>query len=184
MAEQVKVTIIGRAIDRVTSVMSLAGALVCLAVAVLVNLDILLRFLFSAPMPGVPEIVALAIVGICFLQLPGCIISEGMTRSDLLVVTLRRHRPRVGRALDAIMCLLGIVPLAIVAWSTFPRVFSEYYANEYVGTLGLFTFPAWPVSLFIALGCLFGCLQLARLALRALGSTRQETDELVAELRS
>ena len=59
-------------------------------------------------------------------------------------------------------------PLAVIAGRAFPRTIDEYLAHEYVGTMGLFTFPAWPITLFIAIGCLFGCLQLVRLALRAL----------------
>jgi len=120
----------------------------------IINADVLARFLFNAPIDGVPEIVALSIVGIVFLQLSDAVRAGRLTRSDGFFRRVIARRPRLGLVLNIfydlcgmaffVAILVGIVPILIEAWQ----------GDYYVGTEGLFTVPEWPLRLVLVISCI------------------------------
>src|SRR5690606_9515711 len=56
-------------IDRVTQFLNVIGTLLIVAIMVLVNVDVIGRGAFDAPVAGVPELVSMSIVAIVFLQI-------------------------------------------------------------------------------------------------------------------
>ena len=83
------------------------GTLCIFAVMILINLDILGRFAFSSPVPGVKEMVELSIVGIVFLQLPHTLRVGRIMRSDAAFNQLLARFPRVAHVLSALYNLTG-----------------------------------------------------------------------------
>ena len=63
---------------------------------VIINVDVLSRYLFNAPIQGVAEIVELSIVGIVFLQISDAVRAGRLTRSDGLYMQILKRRPMVG----------------------------------------------------------------------------------------
>lgn len=138
--------------SRLLGAMNALGTVWIFLLMVLINSDILGRELFSAPVRGTTELLALSIVGIVFLQLGHALMSGRMTRSDMLIENLLIARPRAGRALQGIFNLLGVVFLVIIFWGSLALFEEAIEIGEYVGAAGDFTAPTWPIRLLILIG--------------------------------
>lgn len=138
--------------SRLLGVMNALGTVWIFLLMVLINSDILGRELFSTPVRGTTELLALSIVGIVFLQLGHALMSGRMTRSDMVIENLLTRRPRIGRALQGFFNLLGLVFLAVIFWGSLALFQEAIEIDEYVGAAGDFTAPTWPVRLLILIG--------------------------------
>lgn len=138
--------------SRLLGAMNALGTVWIFLLMVLINSDILGRELFSTPVRGTTELLALSIVGIVFLQLGHALMSGRMTRSDMLIENLLIARPRAGRALQGVFNLLGVVFLVIIFWGSLALFEEAIEIGEYVGAAGDFTAPTWPVRLLILIG--------------------------------
>lgn len=128
--------------------------------------DVIGRTVFTRPLPGVPELVSLSIVGIVFLQIGQALRSGRITRVDTLLEVLDRRVPKVSAFLQGFYGLLGMglfialfnacLPLFIRAWET----------GDYVGIEGYITYPVWPVRLFMLIGCVGAAIQYVLFAVR------------------
>jgi TRAP-type mannitol/chloroaromatic compound transport system permease small subunit len=137
---------------RLLGAMNALGTVWIFLLMVLINTDILGRELFSTPVRGTTELLSLSIVGIVFLQLGHALMSGRMTRSDMVIETLLDRRPAVGRLLQGIFNLLGMVFLAIIFWGSIAPLQEAIEIGEYVGAAGDFTAPTWPIRLLILIG--------------------------------
>lgn len=141
-----------RAIDGVAQIMNIAGSGLILMLMVLIGVDVAGRNLFGAPVPGVPEIVSLSIVAIVFLQGPQTLRAGRLTRSDALINRLGIRFPMAGRLLHDLWDVAGASLLAVVAYATWPTLLRDYDRGTFVGAIGDFTAPLWPVKAMIVLG--------------------------------
>lgn len=139
-------------LDRATSAMNAVGTVWILALMLLINADVIGRGLFANPINGVPEMVALSILGIVFLQLANTLSVGRLTRSDALLGALRRRFPRAGDAVDALFHLAGALLTAAVLWSAWPKFLRSWERQEFVGAVGNFTAPTWPINLIVLVG--------------------------------
>ncbi len=138
--------------SRLLGAMNALGTVWIFLLMVLINSDILGRELFSAPVRGTTELLALSIVGIVFLQLGHALMSGRMTRSDMVIENLLTMKPRIGRALQGFFNLLGVVFLVIIFWGSLALFEEALEIGEYVGAAGDFTAPTWPIRLLILIG--------------------------------
>jgi TRAP-type mannitol/chloroaromatic compound transport system permease small subunit len=141
-----------RVIDAVTQGLNVLGSCLIVALMVLVGIDVAGRDLFGAPVAGVPEIVTLSIVAIVFLQIPQALKVGRMTRSEAVSALLAERAPQVGRALDTVFDLLGIAVVAVIVNTTWPLFVQAWDRNDFIGAIGEFTAPTWPVKLTIVVG--------------------------------
>jgi len=156
-----------RLLDGVTRISNVCGTVLILALMVLIGADVLGRNLFGAPISGVPELVSLSIVVIVFLQAPFALKAEKLTRSDALAGILNRRRPGVARALDTLFDLIGIGVMGAILYATWPLFTRALERGDFVGAIGDFTAPTWPVKAVILLGSAILILQfLARIVRR------------------
>lgn len=137
---------------RCLGAMNALGTVWIFALMVLINSDILGRELFGTPVRGTTELIALSIVGIVFLQLGHTLMVGRMTRSDMFIDTLLQKAPRTGRLLQGIYHLAGAVLLALIFWGSISLFQDAIEIGEYVGAIGDFTAPTWPVRLLILVG--------------------------------
>ncbi len=151
--------------ERLTALMNAVGTLSIFGLLVLINCDIVGRSAFNSPVRGTTEIVSLAIVGIVFLQLPNTLWAGRFVRAELLHDIIVRRAPRLADALQAIFHLIGAAMLAIVVWATLPELKSAWAIGDYVGSLGDFTAPTWPIRLITVVGSACTCLTFVFLAL-------------------
>lgn len=141
-----------RALGRMLAALSVLGAVLILAVLVLVNADSLGRTLFSKPILGVIEIVELSLVAIVFLQLGDTVRAGRLTRSDGVLAVVEATAPRLAQALHAAFDALAAAFMAFILIGAVPRLAESWERGEFKGTAQVFTFPEWPVRLIVVVG--------------------------------
>lgn len=139
-------------VDRATSVMNAIGTAWILALMALISADVVGRGAFGDPINGVPEMVALSIMGIVFLQLANTLRAGRLTRSDALLSALRRRAPRLAAGVDALFNLAGALLVWVILSSFYPRFTRSWQRDEFVGAIGNFTAPTWPINLIVLIG--------------------------------
>ena len=132
----------------------------------IINVDVLSRYLFNAPIQGVAEIVELSIVGIVFLQISDAVRAGRLTRSDGLYLQILKRRPITGRVMGVVFDLAGSVFFIFILQGAVPRLIEAYERGYFAGNEGLFVVPVWPIRLILVIGCIVVAMQFALLAWR------------------
>ncbi|WP_372659137.1 TRAP transporter small permease subunit [Hydrogenophaga sp.] len=157
--------------------MNALGTVWILALMVLINLDVFGRNLLDAPVRGVTELVSLSIVGIVFLQLGDTLRTGRFTRADILLDRLKTSRPALADALHALYHLVGMALMLIILKASWGPLMESIHIREYVGAIGDFQAPVWPVRLITLLGLSVTALcflMLAWMDLRRMASRNKE----------
>ncbi|MBT4116104.1 MAG: TRAP transporter small permease subunit, partial [Rhodospirillaceae bacterium] len=76
------------AFDMLISALNAIGTAWIFVLMLAINADVFSRFLFNAPLSGVPLIVEMSIIAIVFLQLAAALRGGRLTRSDVLIAKL------------------------------------------------------------------------------------------------
>lgn len=147
-------------VARITRVLALASATCLLGVALLTMADVLLRWLFKAPIRGLMDVTALAcavIVASCF---PALLARRGN-------ITIRAFggvgTGRIGRALDAFGALVTAVFFSLMTWKYIEYSIEMTEANEATVVLRWLTGPWWwVVTVMIGITTLVALVVLAR----------------------
>jgi len=162
-------------LDKITGVMNALGTLGIFGLLVLINVDIVGRSVFNSPLRGTTELVSLAIVGIVFMQLPNTLWAGRFVRAELLIDVVVARAPRLANAIQGLFHVIGAVMMAVIVVAVLPELRSAWEIGDYVGSLGDFTAPTWPIRLITVVGSGFTCLTYIFLALadfrKALRST-------------
>jgi TRAP-type C4-dicarboxylate transport system permease small subunit len=148
------------------------GSLLIAAVMLMMCTDVLMRNLLNRPIDGVAEMVAMSIVVIVFLQLPGTLRHGRMSRADLFIDPFVRRRPAAGRRLRALYSLVGIFACCLIAYASWPPLVRAFNNNEFLGIEGVFTFPMWPMRAVVVLGSVLAAVQYLLLAWQDLREAR------------
>lgn len=152
------------------------GTLVIFGLVAVMNVDVIARGFFHAPLKGVVEMVIFSLILIVFLQLPDVVRHNRLTRSDGFMDILASFTPLGASLLRRFVDFIAGVFMALIAWTLWPEFldafatchfFSEpefgapptgdfwvdfqaaYARCEYFGTPGIFTVPYWPAKLAI-----------------------------------
>ena len=144
--------------DGLTAAMSVIGTATILVIMSLIVADVVGRFFFGHPIPGVPEIVSMLILSIVFLQIGNTLLRGKLTRSDGFLLFLTRRCPRTAALLDAVMHLMGAMLIGIMAYAFLPLFLRSYGRNEQIGTVGQFLAPIWPTHLVVLVGSVVLCI--------------------------
>jgi len=158
------------AIGRVAAGLSLGGTLIVLGILAVINTDIAGREFFNRPLRGATELVSIGIVAVVFLSLPHTVLAGRMARVDLFSSWLTQRSPRLGAASSVLFNLTGATLMLLMAWSLAPEVQRAWELDDYVGSLGDFTVPIWPVR---ALQCLSAAVTVAAFLLLAVRDLRR-----------
>lgn len=137
------------------------GSALIFAVMALIGLDVAGRNLLGQPISGVPEIVALSIAVIVFLQTPAALAANRLTRSDTFISMLQLKAPFLAKIVETIFDALGLIVFGIVAYGTWPLLQKAWTRGEFKGAIGDFTAPVWPVKVAIIIGSTLLVLQFA-----------------------
>lgn len=137
---------------RLAQLLNALGTLWIVALMVLINSDVIGREFFHAPVRGTTEIVSLSIVGIVFLQLADTALNGRMTRADILLGRLKRTTPWLSALLQAVFHLVGAALFGIILWASWEPLMESIEIFEYIGAIGDFTLPVWPVRVIMLIG--------------------------------
>lgn len=150
-----------RVLDICTKVSNIIGSLLIVCIMLLIGADVIGRGIFSSPIAGVPELVSLAIVAIVFLQLPSTVHTNRLTRSDAMITRLNTYTPKLGKLLETAIDIVAIVILAIIFRASVPLFIKAWKTQQFIGAIGNFTAPTWPVKFIILIGTALLILQFA-----------------------
>ncbi|HEY5622683.1 MAG TPA: TRAP transporter small permease, partial [Gammaproteobacteria bacterium] len=163
---------IGRGFSGLVAGLNSIGTAWIFALMVLINVDVLARYLFNAPIQGVAEMVELSIVGIVFLQISDAVSAGRLTRSDGVYRQILARRPKLGYSLGVVFDIAGALFFVSILLGAIPRLIEAYERGYFAGNEGLFTVPVWPIRLILVIGCIVCAAQFLRLAWRNLESLR------------
>ncbi|WP_170477436.1 TRAP transporter small permease subunit [Ruegeria arenilitoris] len=152
------VAVLSRVANSLAITANALGTLVVLALVVILNVDVVARGLFSAPLRGTYEMVQFSVVMIVFLQLADVVRVDRLTRSDGFLNLMHHRRPGLTANLRRIINAISAIFMALIAYVTFPEFLHMWETQDYFGVPGLFTLPWWPVKLVIACGTALACM--------------------------
>ncbi len=153
--------------DRMVVGMNALGSLWILFLVLLVTSDAMGRSVFASPIVGVTELIQASIIGIVFLQLADAIRTHRLTRADSFLTLLHARHPAIAWRLEAIFLALGAFYMALGLWGSVPLLVESYTRNEFIGNVGVFTLPVWPIKSLIVLGLLVSGVEFLRQAVAA-----------------
>ncbi|MEP5761367.1 MAG: TRAP transporter small permease [Litoreibacter sp.] len=134
------------------------GTLAVLALVVILNVDVVARGFFDAPLKGTYEIVQLSVVFIVFLQLADVARVDRLTRSDGFLNLLHHQWPKLTANLRRIINAVSAIFMGLIAYIMFPEFLHMWETQDFFGVPGVFTAPWWPIKLVIAAGCALSCV--------------------------
>jgi TRAP-type C4-dicarboxylate transport system permease small subunit len=143
---------LGALLGGVAAAMSALGTAAIGALMLLIVADVLGRNFLDAPITGVSEIAARAVVAIVFLQVAAAILQRRLTRADFLVRRIERASPRAVALLEAAFCLVGAIVFALILWASWPKFAEAWRTAEFFGVQGVWTIPTWPFRGITVLG--------------------------------
>lgn len=141
-----------RLLDKITEGLNVLGSVLILGLIVLVGLDVAGRNLLGLPVRGVPEIVSLSIVAIVFLQIPQALRKGRMSRTEAMDDFSTAFMPSLGPILRTVFDLISMFLMGVVVWATWPMLVKSVVRGEFIGALGNFTAPTWPIRFAVLVG--------------------------------
>ena len=128
---------------------NLVAAVALVAMMLHVNLDVLGRFLFNAPLPMTTEVVsAYYMVAVVFLPLAAIEWRDGHISVEIITQFIG-DRPQ--RLLLVMTGLLSAAYFAAIAWRTWLVAVDKYQIGEFI--TGVATLSIWPTRFLVPLGC-------------------------------
>ena len=162
-------------IHRVAQFLNSIGTAIILGLLVLVNADVVGRNLFDQPVRGTTEMVTLLIVAVVFLQLPYAIWSGGLPRAELFSDQIASRGLRL--RLFAVFHLLGALMCALFTVALVPELVFAWTIGDFVGAMGDFTAPVWPVRLVQVVSVALAAILFLALAIANLRSAGRAVDD-------
>ncbi len=149
---------LSRVVAKIAIAANVLGTLTVLLLVAILNVDVIARGLFNAPLKGAYEIVQFSVVMIVFLQLPDVVRVDRLTRSDGFLLMIGGRRPNLARSMRRIINAVSAILMGLIAYIMFPEFLHMWKTNDFFGVPGLFTLPWWPVKLVITFGCGLACV--------------------------
>lgn len=150
-----------RLIEKISDVLGGLSGFTTLVITVIVILDIALRMLLNAPIPGATEFTTLLLVALVYLGLASVQAGKANFSVEIIVVHLP---PAVRRVQEALVTLLSAAAIGILVWFTGKEAWMSTMRGEM--TFGAIVFPVWPSRIIVTFGLAVLWLQLVCDALR------------------
>lgn len=132
---------------------SVSAAIVGLMMA-LTTVDVVLRYLFNSPIPGVYTLCEMLMVGIVYLAIAYVQQQKGHVRVDVFI-DLLQGPPRL--AFELAVLILALVCFSLATWQTGFQAWDAWVTGDYA--MGLIPFPYWPAKAILSIGLGLLCLR-------------------------
>ena len=119
------------------------------------TLDVILRYVFNAPLPEMFQLtefmmVAVVYLGIAYVQ---------QLKDHIKIEIVTQWLPKkIQEALDLFGILVGLVIFAIITWQSGRLAWEAWETQDY--TMGIVQFPLWPAKTILPVGVGLFCLRL------------------------
>lgn len=161
-------TVLDAGLGYASQVMNALGGCLILLIMLIISADICGRYFLGRPLAGTPEMVAMSIAAIVFLQFPNTLRARRVISADGLLGWIGTRSIAAEQYLHAAFHLCGAAMFAIVCAYVGQLLVKSYELEDYYGTVALVTFPRWPVIAIITLGCAVMSVQYLVLAIQFL----------------
>jgi TRAP-type mannitol/chloroaromatic compound transport system permease small subunit len=148
-----------RLFDGLTRGMNALGTCLVLFIMGVVLTDVIGRSLFSRPLTGTAEMVAMSIAVVVFLQFPSTLAAGRVIAADGLVEWLGKRSVRAEQWLLAAHHSVGGALFAVAAFYVWPLLRIAHASGDYYGNPAMFSFPKWPIFAAICFGASIMALQ-------------------------
>lgn len=132
--------------------LNVVGTIWIAVIMILINADVLGRYLFNSPLRGIPTIVSMSIIAIVFFQLPDSIRAGRLTRNEIIIGALLDRGSALGHGLQATFYLMGAITMGLIIAFTLPLLEKAWVLQSYVGNKGDFIFLEWPIVTVVIVG--------------------------------
>lgn len=155
-----------RLAEKTATVAAVGGGLLVLAIAGLVTVSVLGRWLFNKPIPADFEFVEIGVGIAVFAFLSYTQMRGGHIAVDTFT---QRLAPGVNAAIDGIWALVLCAFLALFAWGLASGAIES---RQYSETLVQLPWPIWPVYAAASILCTLACISAACSALVKFGADK------------
>lgn len=131
------------------------ASMVVLFLMFLISADVTMRGGFNSPIPGVPEIVKFAIVGMFWLQVAYTLRTRKHLRTTLLLGAMPRRMQVCVLALNAI---IGACMFFFIAWLGIDETLKTYEIGAFEGEHPV-RIPIWPLWGILVAGAVMTAIQ-------------------------
>jgi len=146
-------------LDNIAAGMHALAAILMFFLIFITTSDVVGRVILNIPLPGIPEIIKVSLVMICFLLLPEATRGMHHIRSEILA---DRLSPYWARLLAIVRFLLGTLLLIGIAVATWDKMIVAWKIWEYEGEGGI-RVPVAPVRTVILISCVLAAIFSIRL---------------------
>lgn len=143
----------------ITRLMNVLGTSMVMFIMLVVLCDVLGRFLFKKPLSGTPEIVAMSIAVIVYLQFPSTLRAGRVISADGLLEIVGKRSVRAEQFIQAFHHGIGFLMFAATAYFVWKLVTKAFGNGDFYGSIALFSFPKWPIFGVIAFGSFMMAIQ-------------------------
>ena len=137
------------------SALNLLGAFWVVLLMLLITADVAGRAFFNSPLPGVPEIVKISVVGLVWCMMAHTLKVGAHLRSTIL---MDRMPPKARRVVELVACLLGAVMFGLIVYSGWDQMIDAWRVGEFEGEEPV-RVPTYPVRSLVLLGALLTSIQ-------------------------
>ena len=161
--------------DRTIGVLALLGALVLVFTMLIVDYEVVARYLLNRPTAWMLEVVEYALLYLCFLGATWVLKEEGHIKMDLV---LNRLNPRVQVWLNIITSFIGVIICLVITWYGVKVTWGLYQSGQYYAAF--LKPPKYIIVGIVPVGCFLLFIQFLRRtygylkSLRALPKQRME----------
>ncbi|MEW6667224.1 MAG: TRAP transporter small permease [Thermodesulfobacteriota bacterium] len=145
---------LSRWLDGIAAGMHALAAILMFFLIFITTSDVVGRVILNIPLPGIPEVIKVSLVLICFLLLPEATRGTHHIRSAILV---DRLRPFWARLLAVVRFSLGTLLLIGIAVATWDKMIKAWKIWEYEGE-GVIRVPVAPVRTVILISCVLAAV--------------------------
>ncbi len=119
------------------------------------TVDVVLRYVFNAPLPEMFQLTEFMMVGVVYLG----IAYVQQLKDHIKIEIATEWMPRKGQdILDLFGYLMGLFIFGLITWQTGRQAWEAWDTQDY--TMGIVQFPLWPAKSLLPLGIGLFCLRL------------------------
>lgn len=144
--------VVDRWFGHFSSVLNATGTVLIGFIMIVVNADVIGRFLFDQPITGVTEMVIVSIAAIVFLQFSDTLRHGRMIQADTLLRVLQRRTPAGYHWMQAFFHVVGALTFAVLLYATVPFLQRALASGDAYGNPAVFAVPKWPVRVVMIVG--------------------------------
>lgn len=146
-----------RLLEHIGVILGKVGTICILILMLLTTADVVLRYIFGAPLKGAYEISEILMLSAVFLGMAYTQLHREHVRTDLFVVHLSK---RTNLILETVLLFPALLMYVLLVWRGSVGFWESWTSGEY--RWGLIRIPLWQARLMIPLGVSVFCMILIR----------------------